>query len=200
MECWSGWVRLPSICVIIRAKGTPTQVCVWSCPNFSAPAVRPLEGVNGIRVEQWGAPDFSTIIVLQLQNLLPAMLAQVSNRGNVRNQNGNVVNETFRRTWGWFICGYEAITWVELSQIRTLRFGKVAVVCHAMTSLMLIQRRIVPRSIGDQKLESELFCGDTRAWSGLALLRINSIGVPMSWLGLVFRHLVSSESRMIVEE
>ncbi|GKA41424.1 hypothetical protein Tco_0734017 [Tanacetum coccineum] len=40
-----------------------------------------------------GAPDFSTIIVQQLQNLLPAMLAQVSNRGNVGNQNGNAVNE-----------------------------------------------------------------------------------------------------------
>nr|GEX30131.1 hypothetical protein [Tanacetum cinerariifolium] len=40
-----------------------------------------------------GAPDFSTIIAQQLQNLLPAMLAQVGNQGNVRNQNGNVVNE-----------------------------------------------------------------------------------------------------------
>ncbi|GJR96039.1 reverse transcriptase domain-containing protein [Tanacetum coccineum] len=45
------------------------------------------EGANG------GAPEFSTIISQQLQNLLPAMLAQVSNRGNVGNQNGNVVNE-----------------------------------------------------------------------------------------------------------
>ncbi|GJY95398.1 putative reverse transcriptase domain-containing protein [Tanacetum coccineum] len=41
-----------------------------------------VEGANG------GAPDFSTIIAQQLQNLLPAMLAQVSNRGNVGNQNG----------------------------------------------------------------------------------------------------------------
>ncbi|GKD35789.1 putative reverse transcriptase domain-containing protein, partial [Tanacetum coccineum] len=40
-----------------------------------------------------GAPNFSTIIAQQLQNLLPAMLAQVSNQGNVGNQNGNVVNE-----------------------------------------------------------------------------------------------------------
>ncbi|GJW04160.1 hypothetical protein Tco_1563016 [Tanacetum coccineum] len=48
---------------------------------------RNVEGANG------GAPDFSTIIAQQLQNLLPVMLAQVSNRGNVRNQNGNVVNE-----------------------------------------------------------------------------------------------------------
>ncbi|GJR27768.1 hypothetical protein Tco_1104000 [Tanacetum coccineum] len=113
--------------------GTPTQVCVWSCPNFSAPAGRPFsagrpvseslgggtgEGVgrggkdrrprkgNDERVEDLngqgndqgmradggveeinrnveganrGAPDFSTIIAQQLQNLLPAMLAQDTN-------------------------------------------------------------------------------------------------------------------------
>ncbi|GKE29291.1 hypothetical protein Tco_1444675 [Tanacetum coccineum] len=50
-------------------------------------ANRNVEGAIG------GAPDFSMIIAQQLQNLLPAMLAQVSNRGNVRNQNGNVANE-----------------------------------------------------------------------------------------------------------
>ncbi|GKB62392.1 hypothetical protein Tco_0918578, partial [Tanacetum coccineum] len=53
-----------------------------------------LKGVNGnVEGANEGAPDFSTIITQQLQNLLPAMLAQVSNRGNVGNQNGNVVNE-----------------------------------------------------------------------------------------------------------
>ncbi|GJX40073.1 putative ribonuclease H-like domain-containing protein [Tanacetum coccineum] len=50
-----------------------------------------VEGVNGnVEGANGGAPDFSTIIAQQLQNLLPAMLAQVSNRGNVGNQNGNV--------------------------------------------------------------------------------------------------------------
>ncbi|GJT36498.1 hypothetical protein Tco_0926917 [Tanacetum coccineum] len=49
-----------------------------------------VKGVNGgVR----GAPDFSTIIAQQLQNLLPAILAQVGNQGNDGNQNGNVVNE-----------------------------------------------------------------------------------------------------------
>ncbi|GJX08439.1 putative reverse transcriptase domain-containing protein [Tanacetum coccineum] len=53
-----------------------------------------VKGVNGnVEGANEGAPDFSTIIAQQLQMLLPAMLAQVSNRGNVRNQNGNVVNE-----------------------------------------------------------------------------------------------------------
>ncbi|GKD14923.1 hypothetical protein Tco_1199330, partial [Tanacetum coccineum] len=55
---------------------------------------RNVEGANG------GAPKFSTIIAQQLQNLLPAMLAQVSNRGNVGNQNGNVVNENVQRNVG----------------------------------------------------------------------------------------------------
>ncbi|GJS89784.1 putative reverse transcriptase domain-containing protein [Tanacetum coccineum] len=57
-------------------------------------ANRGIEGVNGnVEGANGGAPDFSTIIAHQLQNLLPAMLAQVSNQGNVGNQNDNVVNE-----------------------------------------------------------------------------------------------------------
>ncbi|GJT34395.1 putative reverse transcriptase domain-containing protein [Tanacetum coccineum] len=52
-----------------------------------------VEGVNGgVR----GAPDFSTIIAQQLQNLLPANLAHVGNQVNVGNHNGNVVNENVR--------------------------------------------------------------------------------------------------------
>ncbi|GJS37652.1 putative reverse transcriptase domain-containing protein [Tanacetum coccineum] len=110
--------------------GTPTQVCVWSCPNFSAPAGRsfsvgrpvaesrgggmggrvgrgggrgrrPREGSQWeCRGSQWGAPNFSMIIAQQLQNLLPAMLAQVSNRGNVGNQNGIEVNENVQENVG----------------------------------------------------------------------------------------------------
>ncbi|GJY03316.1 hypothetical protein Tco_0369256 [Tanacetum coccineum] len=53
-----------------------------------------VEGVNrNVERSNGGAPNFSTIIAQQLQNPLPAMLAQVSNRENIRNQNGNVVNE-----------------------------------------------------------------------------------------------------------
>nr|GEU44142.1 reverse transcriptase domain-containing protein [Tanacetum cinerariifolium] len=60
-----------------------------------------VEGVNGnvegVNRGVGGAPDFLTIIAQQLQNLLPAMLAQVGNQGNVRNQNGNVVNENVQK-------------------------------------------------------------------------------------------------------
>ncbi|GJT06758.1 hypothetical protein Tco_0841220 [Tanacetum coccineum] len=60
-----------------------------------------IEGVNGnVERANGGAPDFSTIIAQQLQNLLPAMLAQVSNQGNVSNQNGNVVNENVQENVG----------------------------------------------------------------------------------------------------
>nr|GEV27320.1 reverse transcriptase domain-containing protein [Tanacetum cinerariifolium] len=56
-----------------------------------------VEGVNeNVEGVNWGvgrAPDFLTIIAQQLQNLLPTILAQVGNQGNVGNQNGNVVNE-----------------------------------------------------------------------------------------------------------
>ncbi|GKF73927.1 hypothetical protein Tco_0220259 [Tanacetum coccineum] len=55
---------------------------------------RNVEGANK------GAPNFSTIIAQQLQNLLPAILAQVSNRGNVGNQNGNVINENVQKNVG----------------------------------------------------------------------------------------------------
>ncbi|GJR13385.1 putative reverse transcriptase domain-containing protein [Tanacetum coccineum] len=67
-----------------------------------------VEGANG------GAPCFSTIIAQQLQNLLLDMLAQVSNRGNVRNQNGNVVNENVQENvrnvlvnGNWVGCSYK---------------------------------------------------------------------------------------------
>nr|GEV21667.1 putative reverse transcriptase domain-containing protein [Tanacetum cinerariifolium] len=53
-----------------------------------------VEGVNGIvDGANRGEPDFTRIIAQQLQNLLPAMLAQVGNKENVGDQNGNVVNE-----------------------------------------------------------------------------------------------------------
>nr|GEW79882.1 hypothetical protein [Tanacetum cinerariifolium] len=81
------------------------------------------------------------IIAQQLQNLLPAILAQVGNQGNVGNQNGNVVNENAQENvWKMLVNGNQdmsdcsidqkvkytagsfvgkALTWWN-SQIRTL--------------------------------------------------------------------------------
>nr|GEW65764.1 hypothetical protein [Tanacetum cinerariifolium] len=53
-----------------------------------------IEGLNrNVDGANRGVPNFSTIIAQQLQDLLPAMVAQVGNQGNVGYQNGNVVNE-----------------------------------------------------------------------------------------------------------
>ncbi|GJV77795.1 hypothetical protein Tco_1509379, partial [Tanacetum coccineum] len=50
--------------------------------------------------DQGDVPDFSTIIVQQLQNLLPTIVAQVGDQGrgpgNGRNQNGDAVNDNIR--------------------------------------------------------------------------------------------------------
>nr|GEZ49637.1 hypothetical protein [Tanacetum cinerariifolium] len=54
-----------------------------------------VEGVNG---GVGGAPDFSTIIAQQFHNLLPAMLAQVGNQGNVGNHYGNEVDENIQES------------------------------------------------------------------------------------------------------
>ncbi|GJR44820.1 reverse transcriptase domain-containing protein [Tanacetum coccineum] len=63
-------------------------------------ANRGVEGVNGnvegVNRGMEGAPDFSIIIAQQLQNLLPAILAQVGNQRNVGSQNDNVVNENIQ--------------------------------------------------------------------------------------------------------
>ncbi|GKB60044.1 putative reverse transcriptase domain-containing protein, partial [Tanacetum coccineum] len=60
-----------------------------------------VEGVNGnVEEANGGAPDFLTIIAQQLQNLLPAMLTQVRNRGNLGNHNSNVVNENVQENVG----------------------------------------------------------------------------------------------------
>ncbi|GKD44231.1 putative reverse transcriptase domain-containing protein, partial [Tanacetum coccineum] len=60
-------------------------------------ANRGVEGANGnVGGANRGAPDFPTIIAQQLRNLLPIMLAQVSNQGNIGNQIYNVVNENIR--------------------------------------------------------------------------------------------------------
>nr|GFB09790.1 hypothetical protein [Tanacetum cinerariifolium] len=69
--------------------------------NQGMGANQSVEGVNGnVKGANGGAPDFSTIIAQQLQNLLPAMLPHVDNQGNEENQDGNVVNENVQENIG----------------------------------------------------------------------------------------------------
>ncbi|GKA43918.1 reverse transcriptase domain-containing protein [Tanacetum coccineum] len=132
-----------------------------------------VEGVNG---GVGGAPDFSTIIAQQLQNLLPAILAQVGNQGNVGNQNGNVVNENVQENVrnvlvngnrdmsgcsidqkvkyiiGSFVG--KALTWWN-SQIRTL--SREVVVCMSWNDFKYMMIEEFYPSHEMQKLETELW-------------------------------------------
>ncbi|GJS34238.1 putative reverse transcriptase domain-containing protein [Tanacetum coccineum] len=92
-----------------------------------------VEGVNGnVEGANGGAPDFSTIITQQLQNLLPAMFAQVGNQGNVRNQNGNVVNENVQENIGNVI--------VNGNQIVLTRWIKKMEFVHDMSGCSIDQK------------------------------------------------------------
>ncbi|GJZ57609.1 putative reverse transcriptase domain-containing protein [Tanacetum coccineum] len=97
--------------------GTPTLVCVWSCPNFSAPVGRPFRCVSDIWLLISGdakgdAPiraggccrirggrmrrvygSWNDDQEMRANGGVEEVNRNVSNRGNVGNQNGNVVNE-----------------------------------------------------------------------------------------------------------
>ncbi|GJV56762.1 hypothetical protein Tco_1457767 [Tanacetum coccineum] len=60
---------------------------------------RPREG-NDERVDELNGQGNDQGLGANGGNLLPAMLAQVSNQGNVGNQNGNVVNENVQENVG----------------------------------------------------------------------------------------------------
>ncbi|GJT50198.1 putative reverse transcriptase domain-containing protein [Tanacetum coccineum] len=160
-----------------------------------------VEGVNGgVR----GAPDFSTIIAQQLQNLLPAILAQVGNQGNVGNQNGNVVNENIEKiesvqdmsgcsidqkvkyTTGSFVG--KALTWWN-SQIRTLSREVAVSMSWNDFKFMMIQEFCPSHEM--QKLESELW---NHAMVGAGHAAYTD---RFHELARLVPHLVTPESRMI---
>nr|GEU30337.1 putative reverse transcriptase domain-containing protein [Tanacetum cinerariifolium] len=100
-----------------------------------------VEGANG------GAPDFSTIISQQLQNLLTAMLAQVGKQENVGNQNGNVVNENIQENARNVL--------VNGNQIRTLSREVVVSMSWNDFKFMMIEEFCPSHEM--QKLETELW-------------------------------------------
>ncbi|GJS44257.1 reverse transcriptase domain-containing protein [Tanacetum coccineum] len=181
-----------------------------------------VEGVNG-NVEEvnggvGGAPDFSTIIAQQLQNLLPTMLAQVGNQGNVGNQNGNVVNENVQENVGnvlvngnriekiesvqdmsgcsinqkvKYIAGSfvgKALTWWN-SQIRTIRREVVVSMSWNDFKFMMIEEFCPSHEM--QELETEL-------WNHV-MVRAGHVTYTDRFheLARLVPHLVTIESRMI---
>ncbi|GJT63625.1 putative reverse transcriptase domain-containing protein [Tanacetum coccineum] len=126
--------------------------------------IRNAEGVNrGVG----GALDFLTIIAQQFQNLLPAILAQVGNQGNIGNQNGNVVNENEYDSKG----GAVVLTrWIEKMESVQDMSG-----CSIEQKVKYTAGSFVVMRCKSWKLSCEI-----TPWLGLAMLRI-LIGF-MSWL------------------
>nr|GEV19176.1 hypothetical protein [Tanacetum cinerariifolium] len=101
-----------------------------------------VEGVNGnVEGANGEAPDFSTIIDLQLQNLLPAKPAQVGKQENVGNQNDNVVNENVQEN-------------LKNVLIRTLSHEVAVSMSWNDFKFIMIQEFCLSHEM--QKLESEL--------------------------------------------
>ncbi|GJZ15820.1 putative reverse transcriptase domain-containing protein [Tanacetum coccineum] len=175
-----------------------------------------VEGFNGnVEGANEGAPEFSMIIAQQLQNLLPAMLAQVSNRGNVGNQNGNVVNENVQENMGNVLvngnrvgCSYKEFLacnpkeydgkggavvltrWIEkMENIRTLS-QEVAVSMPWNDFKFMMIQEFCP-SYEMQKLESELW-NHVMVGAGHAAYTDR-----FHELARLVLHLVTPESRMI---
>nr|GEX42800.1 putative reverse transcriptase domain-containing protein [Tanacetum cinerariifolium] len=116
---------------------------------------RNVEGANG------GAPEFLTIIAQQLQNLLPAMLAQENVRNvlvnsnrkmeNVQDMSGCSVDQKVKYNAGSFV---RALTWWN-SQIRTLSREVAVSVSWKDFKFMMIEEFCSSHEI--QKLETELW-------------------------------------------
>ncbi|GKC55664.1 putative reverse transcriptase domain-containing protein [Tanacetum coccineum] len=150
-----------------------------------------VEVVNGnVKGANGGVPDFSTIIAQQLQNLLPTMLAHVSNRVNVGNQNGNVVNENEYDGKGGVIV---LIRWIE-----KMKFVRDMSGCSV-----------------DQKVKytAGSFVGKALWWNSQIRMLSREVAISMLWNNFKFMmiqefcpshemqklvpHLVTPESRMI---
>ncbi|GKC86791.1 reverse transcriptase domain-containing protein, partial [Tanacetum coccineum] len=143
-----------------------------------------VEGANG------GAPDFSTIIAQQLKNLLPAMLAQVDNQGNVRNQNGNVVNENVQENVGNVLVNGNRVGFnvVELSDPHAKLEVAVSMSWNDF-KFMMIQEFCPSHEM--QKLESDLW---NHAMVGAGHAAYTD---RFHELTRLVPHLVTPESRMI---
>ncbi|GJU32830.1 reverse transcriptase domain-containing protein [Tanacetum coccineum] len=182
-----------------------------------------VEGVNGnvdgaIRGVE-GAPDFSTIIAHQLQNLLPAMLAQVGNQRNDRNQNGNVVNENVQENVGNVIvngnrvgCSYKVFLACNPKEydgkggvVVLTRWIEKIVFVHDMSGCSIDQK---------VKYTAVSFVGKALTWWNSQIRTLSQkVVVSMSWNDFKFMmieefcpshemqklvpHLVTSESRII---
>ncbi|GJU37878.1 reverse transcriptase domain-containing protein [Tanacetum coccineum] len=147
-----------------------------------------VEGINGnVEKANREAPDFSTIIDQQLQNLLPAMLAQVSNRGNVGNQNGNVVNENVQENvsnvivnGNWVGCSYKEFLACNPKEYD----GKGGVVVLTRWIEKMESVHDISGCSNDQKVKYIVgsFVGKALTWWNSQIRTLSrEVGVSMSW-------------------
>ncbi|GKC95955.1 reverse transcriptase domain-containing protein [Tanacetum coccineum] len=150
-----------------------------------------VEGVNGnvegVNEGIEGAPDFSMIIAQQLQNLLPAMLAQVGNQGNVRNQNGNVVNENVQENVGNVIIngnrvGYSCKEFLACNPKEYDGKGGVVVLSRWIEKMESVQD--ISGCSPDQKVKytASSFVGKALTWWSSQIRTLSQeVVVSMSW-------------------
>ncbi|GKB54651.1 reverse transcriptase domain-containing protein, partial [Tanacetum coccineum] len=157
---------------------------------------RGVEGVNGnVEEANGGAPDFSTIITQQLQNLLPAMLAQggvvvltrwVEKMEYVHDMSGCSIDQKVKYTAGSFVG--KALTWWN-SQIRTLSREVAISMSWNDFKFMMIQEFCPSHEM--QKLESEL-------WNHIMVGAGHAAYTDrFHELAMLVSHLVTPDSRMI---
>ncbi|GJT82567.1 reverse transcriptase domain-containing protein [Tanacetum coccineum] len=112
-----------------------------------------VEGVNGnVEGANGGAPDFSTIIAQQLQNRLPAMLAQIEKMESVHDMSSCSINQKVKYTAGSFVG--KALTWWN-SQICMLSWEVDVSMSWNDFKFMMIQEFYPSHEM--QNLQSELW-------------------------------------------
>ncbi|GKB67988.1 putative reverse transcriptase domain-containing protein [Tanacetum coccineum] len=154
-------------------------------------ANRGVKGVNrnveGVNEGVGGARDFSTIIARQLQNLLPAMLAQVDNQGNVGNQNGNMVNENVQENIGNVLVngnrvGYSYKEFLACNPKEYDGKGDVVVLTRWIEKMEYVQDMSGCRI--DQKVKYVVgsFMGKALMWWNSQIRTLSlEVAVSMSW-------------------
>ncbi|GKC98227.1 hypothetical protein Tco_1168502, partial [Tanacetum coccineum] len=104
------WIMLPR--VMNRSVGRPATESLGGGTGLRVSrgrrGRRPREG-NDERVDDLNGQGNNQSLRANEGNLLPTMLAQVSNQGNVGNQNGNVVNENIQENGGAVVL----TSWIE---------------------------------------------------------------------------------------
>nr|GEX81255.1 hypothetical protein [Tanacetum cinerariifolium] len=110
------------------------------------------EGVNvNVKGANGRAPDFSTMIAQQLQNLLPIMLAQVGNQGNVGNQNESRKIERYVYGLALQICGMVVVIEPKTIQKAMQIFGALTDEAVRNGSIKKVEKRgIVEESSKDK--------------------------------------------------